>query len=218
MVQAGTATGTGTGVTVYAFNNLSRKIIWKFMNGSNSWVAQNNLFDTMDSVTDSGSPVQNSYNAYYSTTYGLSGGYSNMSLGSLSFQTGPLGKYYQPTNSPLINTGSTNASLLGFYHFTTTTNQVKETNSFIDIGPHFVAVDGTGQPVDTDADGLADYVEDLNGDGVFGAGEVDWTNADTDGDGVSDFIEWLLGRNPIVAGATNDINDAIRFRVYTPLK
>jgi hypothetical protein len=42
--------------------------------------------------------------------------------------------------------------------------------------------------------------------------------ADTDGDGVNDDLEVLLGRNPLVAGTTNDVNNVVSLRLYTPLK
>jgi len=74
-----------------------------------------------------------------------------------------LGNYYLPTNSTLINTGSTNANLLGLYHFTSQTNQVKETNSVVDIGYHYVATDAYGNPLDSNSDGIPDYIEDGSG-------------------------------------------------------
>ncbi|MBI3413927.1 MAG: hypothetical protein HY043_01195, partial [Verrucomicrobia bacterium] len=76
----------------------------------------------------------------------------------------------------------------GLYHYTTTTNQVKETNSTVDIGFHYVATTGSSSTtlVDTDADGAPDYWEDKNGNGTFdttsnGNGgftttETDWQN------------------------------------------
>ncbi len=67
----------------------------------------------------------------------------------------------------------------------------------VDIGYHYVALDTNGVPVDTDGDGLADYLEDRNGNGIYDGG--DYSNlfvADTDGDGVSDFQEYLDGTNP----------------------
>jgi len=95
---------------------------------------------------------------------------------------------------------------------------VKETNSVVDIGFHYVALDASGKPLDGDGDGLPDYFEDRNGNGTYDTGDIsNWTVADTDGDGVSDFIEWLQGRNPLV-GATNDTNLTIKLRVFTPLK
>jgi hypothetical protein len=90
---------------------------------------------------------------------------------------GPLGNFYQPTNSPLINAGSQNAADAGLFHFTITTNQVKETNSQVDIGFHYVATTANGIPLDTDGDGSPDYAEDLNGNGSLNSGETSWTNA-----------------------------------------
>ena len=94
-------------------------------------------------------------------------------LTNFSWQTGPLGNFYQATNSSLIDTGSITASLIGLYHFTTQTNQVKETNSTVDIGFHYVATTN-GVPIDTDGDGVADYIEDTNGNGVVDSGETHW--------------------------------------------
>ena len=86
-----------------------------------------------------------------------------------------MGNFYLPTNSPLINKGSITADKMGLYHFTTQTNQIKETNSIVDIGYHFVATDTYGNPIDTNGDGLPDYLEDANGDGIFDNGElVSW--------------------------------------------
>jgi Regulator of chromosome condensation (RCC1) repeat/Bacterial TSP3 repeat len=102
-----------------------------------------------------------------------------------------------PANSALINAGSTTADLVGLYHFTTQTNQMKETNSPVDIGYHYVAVDGNGNPVDTDGDGIPDYIEDANGNGSYDAGDLsNFNSADTDGDGPSDYQEYQAGSDP----------------------
>ena len=61
---------------------------------------------------------------------------------SFQWQTGPLGRYYLPANSPLIDSGSvSDAAQAGLYHYTTQTNQTKELNTRVDIGYHAVAVD-----------------------------------------------------------------------------
>ena len=78
----------------------------------------------------------------------------------------------------MINKGSvTNAALAGFYHYTTQTSQAKEANTVLDIGFHYVAVDGNGNPLDYDSDGLSDYFEDRNGNGSVDTGETDWQSA-----------------------------------------
>ena len=51
---------------------------------------------------------------------------------------GPLGFYYVPTNSAVVDAGSRNSTNAGLYHFTTTSP--KETNTIVDIGYHSVAV------------------------------------------------------------------------------
>jgi len=46
----------------------------------------------------------------------------------------------------------------------------------VDIGPHYVALNGSGEPVDTDGDGLPDYLEDADGNGTVGSEETDWAD------------------------------------------
>jgi hypothetical protein len=50
---------------------------------------------------------------------------------------------------------------------------------------------------DADNDGLADWVEDRNGNGVREADETDWQDPDTDYDGVSDAEELAGGADPL---------------------
>jgi hypothetical protein len=85
-----------------------------------------------------------------------------------------------PTNSPVINAGDLTADQFGLYHFTVTTNEVKETNSVVDIGYHYVAVDGNGDPLDSNGDGIPDYLEDANGDGIYDSGDpANWLSGGT---------------------------------------
>ena len=50
---------------------------------------------------------------------------------------------------------------------------------------------------DSDGDGIPDYLEDRNGNGVYDTGDLSgWTTWDTDGDGMSDPQEIQLGTNP----------------------
>lgn len=175
VVMIGAGFTSGANVTAHLRNNLIRKVdSWHFFSGSNTWTVRDNLFDSVRWVTNNGSVVENSTNAHFQTSYGLTAGTGNLTLGSLSYQTGPLGKFYQPTSSSLLGAGSRAADLAGLYHFTTTTNQVKETNSVVDIGLHYVAVDTSGNPIDTDGDGDPDYLEDENGDGVANGLETSW--------------------------------------------
>jgi len=91
------------------------------------------------------------------------------------YQTSWYGNYYLPTNSTLIQAGSTTANLIGLYHFTTQTNQMPEGDAVVDIGYHYVGTDQYGNPLDTNGDGIPDYVEDSNGNGIFDTGDLgDW--------------------------------------------
>jgi hypothetical protein len=130
------------------------------------------------SVSDGSSYPANTYydyNAYTNSTdpFPIGGSHDKNSV-TFNWQVGPLGRFYLPTNSVLIDVGHTNADQVGLYHFTTQTTQVKETNSVVDIGRHYVALDSLGNPYDTDGDGLPDYIEDANGNGLLDGGESSW--------------------------------------------
>lgn len=134
-------------------------------------------------------------------------------LGAMAYEKGALGSYYTPAGSVLINAGSQSATGAGLYHYTATTNQVVEGATTVDVGLHFAALNAALQPNDQDQDGLADYIEDANGNGVKDAVETDMTRADTDGDGLTDYQEIvLIGRtvtDPLLPDTNgNGINDA----------
>jgi len=106
---------------------------------------------------------------------------------SPAYQAGPLGNYYQLASSVLINADTTTrADQVGMYHYTTTTNlvsgaQIKETNSWLDCGLHYVAVDANGSPIDTDGGGVFDFIENANGDGsTNNVNESNWRNGTDD--------------------------------------
>ena len=188
-----------------------------------SWVIQNNAFDgtafsgTDDLHSDPANTAFN-YNAYntnnlswqsyvyiYSPIYGalLTNGPQDVAVGNFNWRSSWLGDFYLPSGSALIDVGSTTANQLGLYHFTTQTSQVKEANSSVDIGYHYVAVNASGNPFDTYGDGIPDYLADPNCDGMadgwelhyFGTNNVD-PNGDYDGDGISNLQEYLDGTDP----------------------
>jgi hypothetical protein len=164
----------------------------------------------------------NGFNAYLNCNTNLLPADANSysSTNAIAWQTGPLGDYYQPTNSPLINTGSVTAAAAGLYHFTTQTNQTKEGTSQVDIGYHYVATDGSGAPVDTDGDGLADYREDTNGNGSYGSSTdlANWEDEDTDNDTLGDGLEVAVGTDPEVANPVEGTGGQAGLQVFTPLR
>lgn len=208
LFDRGTVSGTTAGTNTF-FNNT-------FLDGSadfttppsvGSITIKDNLF--VRSSLSSTNSVTHSHNGYLTNYSRLSPAHSNdVVVTSLEFETGALGAYYLPTNSAFINAGSRNATNAGLYHFTTATNQTKEGTSTVDFGLHYVAVNGSGLPVDTDSDGLPDYFEDWNGNGVWNTGETYFTNAysfaaslpdglvDLDYDGVTAIQEYLAGTDP----------------------
>ncbi len=165
--------------------------------GGASSVITNCAFD-YTAIPDNNVHSAANYNAYISGQQELQPYRTNCleEITNFNWQSSWLGNYYLPPNSPLINRGSTNANLLGLYHYTTQTNQVKEANSIVDIGYHYVAADACGNPIDTNGDGIPDYLEDANGNGIYDAG--DWG-------------DWLI--SPF-----NGLTTANGLLVFTPLK
>jgi len=153
--------------------------LYHFTDATHTWEFNFNLVDS--SQTENIAIYMNhTYNAFYDSEIfysfiALDGTESELS--TLTYESLSYGSFYQPSASPLIDGGNGSAALVGLYHFTTQTNQVKETNSTVDIGFHYVSLDlNTGSPLDADGDGLPDYLEDWNGNGAFNSGETSWTN------------------------------------------
>ncbi len=80
----------------------------------------------------------NAYNSSVTNRFGPPHASDVLVAGSgLTYDRGPLSRFYQPTNSSLLNAGSvSDASTVGLYHYTSVARQTKETNSVVDIGPH----------------------------------------------------------------------------------
>src|SRR5258706_11810448 len=85
---------------------------------------------------------------------------------SPAYKVGPLGAYYlDSANNPLlIDHGSIFANLVGLYNYTVMTNfdsglQRTEGCSTVDVGSHYVALNAANSPIDSDGDGISDYLE-----------------------------------------------------------
>lgn len=113
------------------------------------------------------------------------------------------------------NMGGILASTAGLYHSTTvwsTTGDLKDgedpsaaSPANVDIGYHYVALNSSGLPIDSNSNGTADYLEDADGDRLLDS----WENThglltdpaatetdDFDGDGSSNYAEYLAGTDP----------------------
>ena len=64
--------------------------------------------------------------------------------------------------------------------------------------------------MDSDDDGVPDYLEDQDGNGVVSTGESTPWHWDSDGDGFRDGVELSLGLNPTMDQAGNSAN----YRTY----
>jgi hypothetical protein len=174
----------GNPVQFFAYNNLfyGGSAYLDYTNSAVSWAVYDNLFDNVALTRVGSTFLTNGNNGYIATT-ALAGGSGNVTVAAGDYQSGPLGRFYYPTSGTnlytLVNAGSRNADAAGLYHYTTLIDQTKETNSVVNIGFHYVAVDSNGLAFDADGDGMPDYLEDQNGDGFPDADQTDWTASDS---------------------------------------
>ncbi len=161
-------------------NNLFWRGTFNFAPNVTNALVKDNLFDQTSISNNTGTTAtyNGGFNAFVTNYNRLQPTFINdvILTNSLAYLSSWLGNYYQPTNSPLINAGSTNANLVGMYHYTVTTNQVIESNNIVSIGYHYVAVGTNGIPLSTPGDGIPDYLADANGNGLVDPGEISWTN------------------------------------------
>lgn len=127
---------------------------------------------------------------------------------NFTWVAGPLGSFYQQTNSALINQGSRSAATAGLCHYTVSADQAKELDSPVDIGYHYVAVDGSGNPLNNDNDSDPDYLDtDYDGNGILDAWElVDVTKDllliyNTNSPDSVNVLNYYLQHRPMVSGA-----------------
>lgn len=171
--------GLRSGLTLTAANNLFRGGILDLERTvpGGEWVMCDNAFHEVD-LRDIDGGILHSHNAYLGPKQEQLLGHStgNIFLPDFPYAEGPLGDHYHAAPH-LVNAGSRSAGDAGLYHHTVLLSQAQEANTIVDIGFHRVAIDVNGAsdaPQDTDDDGLADYVEDANGNGVVDSAETDW--------------------------------------------
>jgi hypothetical protein len=113
------------------------------------------------------------YNAFSdaSEEFPLSGNHNVVVSGGFNWQSSSFGNYYLPGGSPLIAAGDVTANLVGLYYFTTQTSQAPEGDALVDIGYHYVAADGYGNPL-ADGTGQPYYLDAGNGNIVEESGEL----------------------------------------------
>jgi hypothetical protein len=147
------------------------------------WSVHDTAFDaTSLLVSDAAGSNPNwtafNYNAFLTGAHtNLPTGANDLPVATFNWQKSWLGGFYLASDSSLKDSGSvSDAALLGFYNFTTQTNQQKELNSQVDRSYHYVACDTNGVPVSTPGDSIPDYLADLNGNGLVDPGEISWTN------------------------------------------
>ena len=187
-----------------------------------TWSVKDCVFDYTTVTNRGAGTLDHDYNGYLTNAMRFASAGANdvvLATNTVNFQTGLLGAYYLPSTSAFIDTGSvTNAGFVGLWHYTTQTDQSKDAGTVLDLGFHYIALNSDSEANDYDGDGLADYLEDANGNGDLDSGETAFDDADTDNDGVNDYIESIQGRNPLIADTLQDTNNVINLRVYTPLR
>jgi hypothetical protein len=186
--------------------SLSNNLIWRATvrlgaaASSNQWHVFDNAFDHCNFLATN-NLLLNGCNAYINCSnrlYPVSWG--DQGLSTFPYTNGPLGNFYH-AGTDLADIGSTSPSAAGLYHYTTAADQTKEGTTWLDVGYHYVAVNANGLPLDSDGDGIPDYLEDADGDGNWDAGETNWANPDTDHDGLPDGVDadpWTPDTSPPV--------------------
>ena len=231
-LRQGTSSANPTNLAITLQNVLFSRCVVSLTHAGTTfgaWNVYDNLFDNSTvSLTEIGSYPTGSalttvgYNGFIGTgtdpfgsiasdKVSLARDFANSPL-TLPSLSGPVRDYYYPItgSAPSLATlGNADATstrtpaLLGLYNHTTRFDLAKEAATSTDIGYHYVATDIYGKPLDSDGDGLADYSEDINGNGAVDTGETSPLLADTDGDGFDDGYEVLAGSSPLDGTSPN---------------
>jgi hypothetical protein len=120
-----------------------------------------------------GTDLQGAYNGFYNSPP-----FGSATVTNTTIPFDPFGgfDFYLDSGCNFIDAGDRTAAAAGLYHFTTLADHTKEGSSTVDLGYHVLALDD-GLPVDTDGDGIPDYIEDANGNGAVDGEETSWSSA-----------------------------------------
>ena len=226
---------------VTARNNLFRNTLWFNIYGTpataGNWTFQDNLFDKVQFYQDPTSPLDFDHNGYWpllseeiiwaasgyvnqlQPTATSDGGTEVILSNAPPYQAGAYGNYYLSQTNALYQAGSRTASDAGLTQYTTLSNQTRdEADAPVNIGLHYVAATNS-LPLDSDGDGVPDYVEVEHGtdpnnpmtDGMTPDAYSDaYDNVDLSGNGMVGRIKDALGLDP-----TNTANPLILIQVIT---
>ena len=213
---------------VTAYNNLFRNSAWLIISGipatAGNWTFRDNLFDKVQFYQNPALPLDFDHNGYWplmgqEIVFGASGytnylqatatssGETEVFLAAVPpYQGGAFGNYYLSQTTPLYQAGSRTAGDANLTQYTTFTSQSKDASGQpVNIGLHYVAATNS-LPLDSDSDGVPDYVEAEHGtdlsnamtDGVTNdTYNVAYDDVDLSGNGMVGRIKNALGQNPL---------------------
>jgi len=131
------------------------------------WVIRDNLFDVSTNSRPSGTNWTASNNGYRSAT--SFGGPTNFTITVAEHLTGPLGTNYYPSAGSssggftnLVGAGFRSGTTAGLFHHVIATHLVSIGSGQVGIGFHYLKTSAGGVPLDTDSDGMPDWMEDVN--------------------------------------------------------
>jgi hypothetical protein len=177
-VNISVGNGADTTLASFARNNLFKRCATINLNApaGNSWEWKDNAFDQSTIWMYYAQIPASGNNAYIGMVSRMSPtSTSDVVLGSFNYSSpSALGRYYQSSTS-LQNVGSRGADAAGLFHYTARVGSVKEGSSVVDIGYHYMTLNNA-VPFDSDGDGIADYLEDSNGNEFYDSseGETNW--------------------------------------------
>jgi hypothetical protein len=196
-----------------------------------NWTFRDNLFDRVQIYQQPEYPLDFEHNGYWrlleTEVFWSAYGYTNQLRATatsdgltevflnqaLPYTNAAYGNYYLTQVTPLYQAGSRTASEAGLTEYTTFANQTKDpSNQPVNIGLHYVAATNNlslithNSPLDSDSDGVPDYVEAEHGtdlhnamtDGVTNdTYNVAYDDVDLSGNGLVGRIKKALGLNPL---------------------